>query len=376
MAFKDILGALGIGGDDASSASEQTRRISDYIPQEITPNISDLLKGTGLENITQSNADLRQLDNQNIQAQNEATQAQLDDLRQAQGDYESSQNPWYKQLYKGALDKAGGAGSAIKNFATSDLGKKLGGAALETGAGLIGQSQLRRGQEQYLTSYDEALKRVQEAQKVSPEMFNAVKEDPEQMAMRQQALKGLSQRAEMGLTPEDQAALASINRQAANQFRANQATIGQEQARRGVQLGGLGLAQSMGAADQALQNQALAGQNQAAMSFQAKQNALQNLGNQTNQALQSDYARQIGKAENLSHLGQFNAQQQAQANQLAANTMLGKGQLQQQIAAGKAASTGQLGQVASGLINPNQQVKAQPQPTQAQQPQQKKPGQV
>jgi hypothetical protein len=370
------MGGL-INKDNVQQASEITKKISDSVPQQIIPDMGAILKGTGLENLTQSAADMRQLDNQNIQTQNEATQAQLDELRQAQGDYESDQNPWYKQLYKGALDKAGGAGSAIKDFATSDLGKKLGGAALETGAGLIGQSQLRRGQEQYLTSYDEALKKVQDAQKVSPEMFNVVKEDPEQMAMRQQALKGLSQRAEMGLTPEDQAALASINRQAANQFKANQATIGQEQARRGVQLGGLGLAQSMGAADQALQNQALAGQNQAAMSFQAKQNALQNLGNQTNQALQSDYARQIGKAENLSQLGQFNAQQQSRANQAAADTMLGKGKLQQQIAGGKAASTGQLGQVAAGLINTNQQAKPQQaQPQVAKQTPQKKPGQV
>jgi hypothetical protein len=363
--WDDFLGAIGLGGTTpAAKTTAATKGINDESPQNL-PDISNIL-GNVLGNQTwdQNAYDMesKSLDPNSPQAQYEAQQkAKLDEMRQSQGEYEASQQPsWYEDLYKGALNKVGGAGK----FLGSDTGKNLASAGLNIGAGLIGQGQLRKGQEQYLGSYDEALKKVQDAQKISGEAYGAVKEDPEQLAMRQMALKGLSERAGMGLTPEDQAALSSINRQAANQFQSAQANISQDQARRGVQLGGLGLAQSMGAADQALQNQALAGQNQAAQSFAAKQTALQNLGNQTNQALQSDYARQMGKAENLSAVNKFNAQQQAQANQSAANAMLGKGQLQQQVAAGKAASTGQIGQTVAGVINPNKPA------------QQKKPGQV
>jgi hypothetical protein len=172
--------------------------------------------------------------------------------------------------------------------------------------------------------------------------------------MRQQALQGLSDRASMGLTPEDQAILQGINRQASQQFKAANATIGQDMARRGMANSGLGMAQSIGAADQALQNQALAGQNQAAQSFAAKQAALTNLAGQAGNALQQDYGRQMGKAQNLSAINQFNAQQKAQTAQNAARVLEAKGQAQQGIAGGKAASTGQIGQVVSGLINPNQ----------------------
>lgn len=246
--------------------------------------------------------------------------------------------------YQGALTKIG-----------SPAGMQGLSAAAGLGAGLIGMNMNKQGTQAATGAYDQALQQIKDRQDISGEAFNAVKEDPEQLAMRQQALKGLSDRASMGLTPEDEAALQGINRQSAQQFKANNATIGQDMARRGMANSGLGLAQSMGAADQALQNQAQAGQQQAAMSFQAKQGALSNLANQAGGALQSDYARQMGKAQNLSAVNQFNAQQKAQANQAAASNIVGKGNIQQQSQANKAQGVQNIAQGVLGAFNPNKQ---------------------
>jgi hypothetical protein len=228
------------------------------------------------------------------------------------------------------LDNIGSTfGSALKKVATPAGLETLGGIA----GGLGSMYLTNQGTKEATAAYDQALADIKNRQDISGEAFNAVADSPEQLAMRAQALKGLSDRASMGLTPEDQAALQGINRQAAQQFKANQATIGQDMARRGMANSGLGLAQSMGAADQALQNQALAGQNQAAQSFAAKQGALSNLAGQSNTALQSDYARQMGKATNLSAVNQFNAQQKAQSAANAAQIQ------QQKAAAAQAAGT-------------------------------------
>lgn len=234
---------------------------------------------------------------------------------------------------KSSAPESGGFMDAFK----TGLKKVATPANLETAAGIAGglgsMYLANQGTKEATAAYDQALADIRNRQDVSGEAFNAVADSPEQLAMRAQALKGLSDRASMGLTPEDQAALQGINRQAAQQFKANQATIGQDMARRGMANSGLGLAQSMGAADQALQNQALAGQNQAAQSFAAKQGALSNLAGQSNTALQSDYARQMGKATNLSAVNQFNAQQKAQSAANAAQIQ------QQKAAAAQAAGT-------------------------------------
>jgi hypothetical protein len=223
--------------------------------------------------------------------------------------------------------------------------KKVATPEVLTGiAGGLGSMYLTgQGQKQATAAYDQALADIKDRQELSGEAFNAVSDSPEQLAMRAQALKGLSDRASMGLTPEDQAELQKINRQSAQQFKANNATIAQDMARRGMANSGLGLAQSMGAADQALQNQALAGQNQAAQSFAAKQAALNNLAGASNTALQSDYTRQMGKASNLSAVNQFNAQQKATA---AANAA----QIQQQKAKAAAEAGAAKGQGVQDIV--------------------------
>jgi hypothetical protein len=228
---------------------------------------------------------------------------------------------------------SGGVLDAFK----SGLKKVATPANLETAAGIAGglgsMYFANQGTKEATAAYDQALADIKNRQDISGDTFNAVADSPEQLAMRAQALKGLSDRASMGLTPEDTAELQKINRQSAQQFKANNATISQDMARRGMTNSGLGLAQSMGAADQALQNQALAGQNQAAQSFAAKQGALNNLAGASNTALQNDYSRQMGKASNLSAVNQFNAQQKAQSAANAAAIQ------QQKAAAAQAAGT-------------------------------------
>lgn len=209
-----------------------------------------------------------------------------------------------------ASSSSGGIGDifskALKKVASPVGLETLGGVA-----GGLGSMYLNnQGTKAATAGQDQAQELIRQASAADLENIGKVGDSQEQLAYRQQAMKGISDRASMGLTPEDQAALQGINRQSAQQFKANNATIGQDMQRRGMANSGLGLAQSMGAADQALQNQALAGQNQAAQSFNAKQGALNNLAGASNTALQSDYARQMGKATNLSAVNQFNAQQQ------------------------------------------------------------------
>lgn len=237
----------------------------------------------------------------------------------------------------GFLDSAKDAFSGAYKKLASPVGlETLGGLA-----GGLGSMYLnKQGTNAALAGQDEAQNLIRQATAADLENFGKVGDSQEQLAYRQQAMKGLSDRASMGLTPEDQAALQGINRQAAQQFKANNATIGQDMARRGMANSGLGLAQSMGAADQALQNQALAGQNQAAQSFNAKQGALNNLASASNTALQGDYTRQLGKAQNLSAVNQFNAQQQGM-------NAAKKGSIQQ---VAKTAQAGGVQNIAKGVI--------------------------
>jgi hypothetical protein len=255
---------------------------------------------------------------------------------------EPSQFAGMKDIYKSALNNLGG-------------GNRVLAGGLDIGAGLLGRKEVAQGAKQAVSGYDDALASIKNRQDINGDAFNAVTDSPEQLAARQVAMKGLTDRATMGLTPEDQLALQNINRQAAQANQANQASIQQNMARRGMANSGLGLAQSMGAADQALQNQSLAGQQQAAQSFAAKQGALNNLAGQSNTALNADYTRQMGKATNLSAINQFNSQQRAQQNAQLANAAIGKGQTQQGIATNVGASTGRIGQSIAGLVNPQDQ---------------------
>ena len=238
----------------------------------------------------------------------------------------------------------------MKNIYTKGLNAVASPAGLSTigtiGSGLIGMNMNKQGTEAATGAYDTALGKFQQAADANTALYGGVADSPEQLAMRQQAMQGLSDRAAMGLTPEDEAALQGINRQSAQQFKANNATIGQDMARRGMANSGLGLAQSMGAADQALQNQAQAGQNQAAQSFAVKQGALNNLSNASNQALQGDYSRQMGKAQNIGAVNQFNAQQQA-------NAAVGKGNVIQNAQGAKAQGVQGIAQGVIGALNPN-----------------------
>jgi hypothetical protein len=236
------------------------------------------------------------------------------------------------KLYQGALNKV----STPQGLETL--------AGIGAGAGSLYLNSL--GTKAATAGQDQAMDQYQKATNANAELYRGVTDSPEQIAMRQQALQGLSQRASMGLTPEDEAALQGIQRQSQNQFKAANATIGQDMSRRGMANSGLGLAQSMGAADQAQQAQALAGQNQAAQSFATKQSALNNLAQQSGNALNADYTRQVGKANNLANVNKFNAEQQAQG-------AVAKGQIQQDAKAAQGQGVLKIAQGAIQSLNPN-----------------------
>jgi hypothetical protein len=324
--------------------------LTDYLPswlggpsEEDTQNkdlVAQAMKGMGASIPSQAIQGNGAVDSQ--QAQDE--QAQLDAETAA----------YNKSLQPSALDNLwGGAksafGGALQKVATPQGLSTLAGL----GAGVIGMNTTAGGAAQQNKAYDQAIAEIQNRQVANGDMYNAVNDSPEQLAQRQVALQGLTDRASMGLTPEDQAALQGIQRQSAQQFKAANATIGQDMSRRGMANSGLGLAQSMGAADQAQQQQAVNGQNTAAMSFQNKQAALNNLANQSGNALQADYSRQLGKAQNLSQINQFNSAQQNQANQAAANTRVAQGATQANVASTKGAGIVNLAGGAISALNPN-----------------------
>ena len=214
----------------------------------------------------------------------------------------------------------------IKNAFGGALKKIASPVGLETTAGVLGglgsMYLNNQGTKAAIAGQDQAQELIRQATAADLENIGKIEDSQADLAYRKLGTQQIADRATMGMTPEDIAELQKVNRQSAQQFKANNATIGQDMQRRGMANSGLGLAQSMSAAEQALQNQALAGQNQAAQSFAMKQNAATNLANMSNTALTNDYNRQMGKAQNLSAVNRFNAQQQGTA---AAN----KGTIQQ-----------------------------------------------
>lgn len=129
-----------------------------------------------------------------------------------------------------------------------------------------------------------------------PSQMALIQDNPEMLALRQQALKGIQERASMGLTPEDQAMLRQAQNKANQQFQARQAQVQSDMGRRGLGNSGLNLAAQMSGNQAALQNQSESADRQAALSFQAKQNALANLGTQSANALTQDFSRDEARA--------------------------------------------------------------------------------
>lgn len=139
--------------------------------------------------------------------------------------------------------------------------------------------------------------------------------DPRLQEAQATALAGIQQRAEMGLTPAEQAELDAITRKATEVGSAQRASALQQAARRGLGGSGMELAAQLGGAQQAQDLAAQASQAEAAQIFEAKQRALQNLAQVAGAQRGQQFGEQAQQASAADIIAQFNRQQQAGTQQ-------------------------------------------------------------
>lgn len=146
---------------------------------------------------------------------------------------------------------------------------------------------------------------------VDESQFADIEVDPRLAQAQLEALEGFQQRASMGLTPEDEAALNALRRDISGQAQARDAGIMQSLERRGMGGSGAEIAQRLASSQNALQRQAEDADRQAAMSFAAKMQALGQVGNLGGQMRSQSLSEQSTKAQGMDAMAQFKAQMEA-----------------------------------------------------------------
>ena len=126
------------------------------------------------------------------------------------------------------------------------------------------------------------------------------------IANQAKALDMLSDRADMGLTPEDEAELNMIRREALGSGEAANQRVLQNMAERGILGSGQELAMRQAANQQASQNMAEMGDRQAAMSFQNRMNAINSLANQASSQRKQEFGEQADVARARDLFNQYN----------------------------------------------------------------------
>lgn len=121
----------------------------------------------------------------------------------------------------------------------------------------------------------------------------------------------ISQAEAGGMTPQDEAELNNIMREAAGVGQSRDSGIMQNMAERGMGGGGMELATRLKSSQDAMQNAAVQGQQRAAMAFEAKQNALTNIANLSGSMRTQDVGEQTNKAQAADLINQFNLNQRA-----------------------------------------------------------------
>jgi len=130
-------------------------------------------------------------------------------------------------------------------------------------------------------------------------------------AMRQkqlQALGGVEQLSQTGLSAIDRAALSEIQNEIAMQERGQRESILQNMAQRGISGSGQELAAQLQSSQAASQLASQQGMQQAAQAQQARVNALNNLSNMATGIESTDFERQAQKAQAQDVINQFNTQ--------------------------------------------------------------------
>jgi hypothetical protein len=130
-------------------------------------------------------------------------------------------------------------------------------------------------------------------------------------AMRQkqlQAIGGVEELSQTGLSAIDRAALTEIQNQIATQERGQRESILQNMAQRGLAGSGQELAAQLQASQAASQQASTQGMQQAAQAQRARVDALTNLSNMATGIESTDFQRQAQKAQAQDVINQFNTQ--------------------------------------------------------------------
>ena len=130
-------------------------------------------------------------------------------------------------------------------------------------------------------------------------------------AMRQkqlQAIGGVEELSQTGLSAIDRAALTEIQNQIATQERGQRESILQNMAQRGLSGSGQELAAQLQASQSASQQASTQGMQQAAQAQRARMDALTNLSNMATGIESTDFQRQAQKAQAQDVINQFNTQ--------------------------------------------------------------------
>ena len=165
--------------------------------------------------------------------------------------------------------------------------------------------------------------------------FEQIEVDPRLKEAQSQALTGIQERAEMGLTPEEQAQLNSLRRQTGQQFKSQQEGILQQMEQRGLGGSGAELAAQLAGSQAGTQRAAEESDRLAAMQFQAKQAALAQLANVAGGIRGQEFGEQATQAGGMDAISQFNASQQSETQRRNIDSMnqakLMQEQLKQQL---------------------------------------------
>lgn len=159
-----------------------------------------------------------------------------------------------------------------------------------------------------------------------------------------QALGGVEQLSQTGLSAIDRAALSEIQNQIAAQERGQRESILQNMAQRGLSGSGQELAAQLQSSQAASQLASTQGMQQAAQAQQARVNALTNLSNMASGIEQTDFQRQAQKAQAQDVINQFNVQNRNTAG-------LRNLQTQQDIASMNAQERNRIAQANADLAN-------------------------
>ena len=160
-----------------------------------------------------------------------------------------------------------------------------------------------------LESPQEVFRYIPQLEQEFPELksqFDDITNDPRLVMAQAQALEGIRQRAESGLTSSDLAEINALKRGTAQQAAARDATLLQSMEQRGMGDSGQALMLRQGASQAALQTQAEEAEKLAKMITDQKLNALQLLGQLSGQQQSQSFEQQAQKASAADTIAQAN----------------------------------------------------------------------